>query len=59
MTHEQFDQTGLNPCLAHVHIMVIICTVSGNIINVYLDLLEQNPCHAHIHIIVMICNLCL
>ena len=27
MTREHFDQTGLYPCHAHIHLMVMICTL--------------------------------
>ena len=54
-----FDLSEQNPCLAHIHIMVIIYTTSDNIIHVYLDQSGQNPCLANIHIKLMICTKCL
>ena len=53
MTHVHPDQSGQNPFLANIHIMVMICTTSL----VHPNQSGQNPCLAHIPITVMICTM--
>ena len=35
ITHVYFGQSGQNPCLAHIHIMVMICTILKESSNAY------------------------